>query len=293
MRSVIRGLFGERQNIQEGKTSEFFSSDDLSKIIRLMITYSIEEDVPLQGPTRSTPLFLDRLSYHSPEGKIENFYELNQLNTYFSGSKLNDFLSTVELFIQTLKETCDICLYQNYVHLNNFISEFNNLLAIKTIPFRIETIKDKIFVDRINSPKEEENKKKIYEIISSPDFLEVNGHFTNSLINFARKKYPDSIEDAYLSLEKYLKIKVNNHALDVLKSYTEFKKLFDVERGIFKIHNDKIKNKINLVYSIRSEIKSHSDKNIFDREDFLEETARFQLNEVMNLFFLLNSFKRK
>lgn len=293
MKKVIRGLFGERQNIQEGKTTKFFSSDNLSKIIRLMLTYSIDEDVPFQVPIRSTPLFLERLSYHLSEGKIKNFYDLSQLHIYFFGSNLNDFLSTIELFIQTLKEICDNNFNHNYSYLNNFILEFNNLLALKTIPFRIEIIKDKIFIDRINSPKEEENKRKVYGIISSPDFLEVNKHFTNSLINFAKRKYPESIEESYLSLEKYLKIKTNNHKLAVLKSYAEFRKLFNIERGLFKIHKEKIKDRISFVYTIRSEIKSHSDKKVFDREDFLEETARFQLNEIMNLIILLNSFKKK
>ncbi|MCH7568708.1 MAG: hypothetical protein IIA87_04780 [Nanoarchaeota archaeon] len=293
MERIIRGLFGERGHIHKGRTKDFFSSDNISKVIRLMTLYSINENVPLQGQIISTPLFLERLSYHLPEGKISLFGEINQLHNYFLNSDLNDFISTTELFIQTIKEICEENLNNNYGHLNGFILEFNSLLALKTIPFRVEVIKNKIFVDRINSPKEEENKKKIYEIISSSDFLDANNHFTNSLINFAKKDYPESMEEAYLALEKYLKIKVGNSILDAPKAYAQFRKLFNVERGIFKNHSDKIKNKIDFIYTIRSEIKSHSDKETFDRKDFLEETARFQLNEVMALIILLDDFKKK
>ncbi len=292
MISVIRGLFHERKKFEEGKTTLFFNLDILSKIIRLMTTYSIDEKIIFEE-IKSIPIFLERLSYYLPEGKIKNLYDLNQLNIYFFGSNLNDFLSSIELFIQTLKDICDNHFSGNYSRLYPFITEFNNLLALKIVPFRIEITENKIFIDRINSPKEEENKKRIYELIDGKEFVEANEHFTNSLIEFAKRNYPGSIEEAYLALEKYLKIKINNHRLDVLKSYVEFKKLFDVERGIFKIHNEKIKGKIDFIYTIRSEIKSHSSKKTFDRKDLLEETARFQLNEVMNLIILLNSFQKK
>jgi len=293
MINIIRGLFHERENIQKGKTGDFFDNDLSSKIIRLMISYSIDQEIGFRAHIQSTPIFLERLSYQLPEGEIKNFYDLTQLHNYLINSNLNDFLSIMELFIQTIHEICGNHLRGNYDILNGFISEFNNLLALKIVPFRIEVRKDRIFVNRINSPREEENKKKVYEIINSQQFSETNIHFTNSLVHFAKLTYPESIEESYLALEKYLKIKIKNHKLDALRSYADFKKSFDVERGIFKTNHDKIKEKISFVYKIRSEIKSHSNKNLFDRKDFLQETARFQLNEVMNLIILLDSFKEK
>ena len=210
-------------------------------------------------------------------------------------SSLNDFLSTIELFTKTLYEECADLSLHNYPHIFNFIQEFNDLLAIKTIPFRIEHNEKsgKIFIDRINSPLEEKNKREVYSVLQDDNLKEADVHFTDSLIHFAKKKYPESMEEAYLALEKYLKIKVENHKLDAPKAFSEFKKNFNIERGIFKAHNQKISDRIDFVYTIRSEIKSHSDKKTFDRKDFQEETARFQLNEVMNLIILLDSFNER
>jgi len=289
---IIRGLFNEREKIAEGEIDEFFNNDNLAKILRLMQAYSINSEVGFIGRVQSIPIFLERLSYHFSEGKIKDFYDLSQIYNLFINSNLNEFSSIVELFVITLGEL-ETQHFRGANITNKFMEEFNNLLAIKTIPFRLDVIKDKIFLDRINSPREEEMKKEIYELINSTNFNEVNIHFTNALINFAKRDYPESIKESYLALEKYLNVCIGNHKLDALKSYEEFEKKFDVERGAFKIYHKKIKEKIGLVYNLRSDISDHSDKEIFDRKDFLEETARFQLNEVMNLIILLDSFKKK
>lgn len=297
MRRIVRGLFEERSKKEEGKTSEFFDEDSLSKIVRLMQQYSIDENVVWKSKTVKTiPNFLDRLAYQLPNGSIKDYYDLSQLISLFKKSlSLNDFLSTIELFTQTLYEECADLSMQSYPHFYIFMQEFNDLLAIKTIPFRIEYNEKlgKIFIDRINSSLEEKNKRSVYVILRDDTFREADTHFTNSLIHFAKRKYPESMEEAYLTLEKYFKIKVENHKLEVNKSYLEFKKKFNIERGIFKAHSQKISDRVDFVYTIRSELKSHSDKKTFDREDFQEETARFQLNEVMNLIILLDSFKKK
>lgn len=295
MKRVIRGLFEERDKKEEGETISFFDEDSLHKIIRLMNQYSIDENVVWANKTVKTiPNFLDRLSYQVSHDAIKNYYELSQLIKIFMKSSLNDFLSSVELFVQTLYEECVDLGIRNYTNPYLFVQEFNDLLALKTIPFRIGmTENGKIFIDRINSKVEEENKQIVYKILEGEEFAEANEHFTNGLIHFAKRNYPNSIGEAYLTLEKYLKIKVNNHNLDVNKAFIEFKKMFNLERGIFKTHEQKIKDKIGFVYTIRSELKSHSDKKTFDRKDFLEETSRFQLNEVMSLVILLNNFEEK
>lgn len=294
MKRVVRGLFEERPSKEEGKTNDFFDEDALHKIIKLMNQYSIDEHVVWAGRTVKTrPNFLDRLSYQLPHGSIKNDYELFQLVEFFKKSNLNIFLSSIELFAQTLYEECAGLSTHSFPHFGLFVDEFNNLLALKTIPFRIEISNDKIFIDRINSPFEEKNKREVVSILKSEEFGESEAHFTNSLINFAKRKYPECVEEAYLTLEKFLKIKVNNHKLDAPDTYSEFKKKYQTERGIFKIHHQKIKERIDFIYTIRSEIKSHSDKKTFDRGDFLEETSRFQLNEVMNVILLLNSFNLK
>lgn len=293
MKRIIRGLFNERTKQEEGKTAEFFNVDSLSKILRLMKQYSFDENVVLRGRVNTVENFLNRLSYLLPDDDLTKVYDINGLKTYLLKSNLNEFLSTIELFILTVKDECNYYFYDHYDILNVFITEFNNLLAIRTIPFRIEITDNKIFIERINSIQEEENKNKVRTLLNGSEFNEADEHFTNSLVNFAKRNYSESIEEAYLSLEKYLKIRIENHKLDAPDAYAEFKKKFDVERGIFKVHHQKIKERIDFIYTIRSEIKSHSDKKTFDRTDFLEETARFQINEVMNLIILLNSFKKK
>lgn len=293
MNRIIRGVFNERNKQEEGKTAEFFNEDSLSKILRLMNQYSFNENVILKGSVNTVENFLNRLSYLLPDDALTKVYDLNGLKNYLLKSNLNEFLSIIELFILTIKDECDYYFYNHYDSLNVFITEFNNLLSIRTLPFRIEVVKDKIFIGRINSLQEEENKNKVRILLKESEFNEADEHFTNSLINFAKRNYPESIEEAYLSLEKYLKIKIGNHKLDAPDAYAEFKKKFNVERGIFKVHQQKVKERIDFIYTIRSEIKSHSDKKTFDRTDFLKETAKFQLNEVMNLIILLDSFKIK
>ncbi len=293
MKRIIRNLFGEREKQEKGLTKEYFSLDMLIKILRLMESYSF--DIPIPVEVRTIPNFLDRLSFQIPEGNIRNGYNLSQLINYLEKSNLNDCLSLIELFVMTLFEECSKLQGQYYYNFKNFIIELNNLFAGKKIPFqlRFNDKLSKVYFERIDSPLEEVNKNKVYELINKSEFSEVNEYFTGCLINLTKKGYLDCIEQAYLTLEKYLKIKVNNHKIDAPKAFAEFKKKFNVKRGIFEIHRDKIKNKINLIYSIRRKIKSHSSEELFDRKDFLEETARFQLNEVMNLIILLNSFKEK
>ena len=80
---------------------------------------------------------------------------------------------------------------------------------------------------------------------------------------------------------------------EAAEHYKEFKKKFSFSnKCIFSIRNDIIKNKISVIYSIRSVIKSHSDNETFDRSKFLAETARFQLNEVMNTIILLDNLSQ-
>ena len=84
-------------------------------------------------------------------------------------------------------------------------------------------------------------------------------------------------------MEKYLKFKTGNHKIDAIKNFPEFQKKYPFkERGIFSLRPNIIKDKISLIYSIRSELKSHSDKETFDTNQFLEETARFLKQKSIN-----------
>jgi len=107
MERIIRGLFHERTKQEEGKTIEFFNDDSISKILRLMSQYSFKENVVLKGNVDTVENFLNRLSYQLPEGTIQNIYNLTGLKNYLLKSNLNEFLSTIELFLLTIKDECD------------------------------------------------------------------------------------------------------------------------------------------------------------------------------------------
>jgi len=287
MRLIIRNLFGERtKKYKEIRTKDRFSDDILVKILLLMNKYDTYSNL-----NRVVPSFLERLSYLIPAGIIKNYNNLGQIGVYLSNSTMSEFFSVIELYSNTLFEIASQSSYRNYYE---FIEDFNGLLAYNKIGFRLvfDEKTRKTYVEPVFSEKEEENKEIVYNLIKNDE--KINKYFTDSLNFFAKREFKDSIENAYLTLEKYLKSKTGDHQLDALKNFEQFhKKYISKDKGIFSVRLDIIEKLISYIYTIRSEIKSHSDKENFDTNQFLEETARFQLNEVMAYLILLEEMSKQ
>ena len=296
MRAIIRGLFGERtKKYKETIAVDYFSKDLILKILQLMDRYNISyEPLSLSMNNQKITvvnLFLNRLSFLIKTGIINNEYDLNQLYDHLTNSNLNHFFLVIELYAKTLFEISEKDGNMDAYFI--FIEEFNNLIAYNKVQFKLvfDENLNRAHIEQINSEREEENKKTIYGLIKNEP--KVNEHFTKALDEYAKREFKDSIENAYLTLEKYLKIKTGNHKLDAQRNFPEFQKKYPFKKsGIFSTRPNIVKDKISLIYSIRSELKSHSDKEIFDTNEFLEETARFQLNEVMTCIILLGELSK-
>jgi len=286
MKLIIRNLFGERtKKYKEIKTGDRFTYDIVVKILMLMNRYNASNSF-----NSVVPSFLERLSYLFPVGIIKNYDDLRQISNYLFRSTMDEFFSAIELYSDILFEI-EKLRYRIYC---DFIEDFNNLLAYNKIGFKLvfDEKAQKTFVEPIFTEKEEENKEIVYNLIKNDE--KINKYFTDSLNLFAKREFKDSIENAYLTLEKYLKSKTGNQQLDALKNIEIFqKKYISKDKGIFSVRPDIIKKLISDIYTIRSEIKSHSDKENFDTNQLLEETARFQLNEVMTCIILLEEMSKQ
>jgi len=286
MKLIIRNLFGERtKKYKEIKTGDRFTYDIVVKILMLMNRYNASNSF-----NSVVPSFLERLSYLFPVGIIKNYDDLRQISNYLFRSTMDEFFSAIELYSDILFEI-EKLRYRIYC---DFIEDFNNLLAYNKIGFKLvfDEKAQKTFVEPIFTEKEEENKEIVYNLIKNDE--KINKYFTDSLNLFAKREFKDSIENAYLTLEKYLKSKTGNQQLDALKNIEIFqKKYISKDKGIFSVRPDIIKKLISDIYTIRSEIKSHSDKENFDTNQLLEETARFQLNEVMTCIMLLEEMSKQ
>ncbi|MBU0532645.1 hypothetical protein KKB44_04075 [Candidatus Micrarchaeota archaeon] len=304
MELVPRGLFNERKGTaQSGK--DYFTRDIRTKILMLFDDFDLNHldtssVVVVGGSYRNSCLRLmkSKLKYLVDLGHIDKFEE------FFLSCTLNELLSCVELYTKCMEEI--ISRYEQHERtklysrgydtsqlLVTFVKSFNNLLAYHKIPYHFvyNDVLDKLFIEKQFNEVEEEVKEKIYEIIKNEP--KINEYFTQSLGDYAKREYKVSIENAYLTLEKYLKVKTKNHNLDAVRNFVEFQKKYSFnEKGIFSVRPDIIKNKISLIYSIRSELKSHSDRETFDTNKFLEETAKFQLNEVMNCILILEDLSK-
>lgn len=302
---IPRGLFKERKDNTNSK-EDYFNQDIKTKILMLFNDFDLNRldtssVVVLGGKYQNDCLELmkSKLKYLIAIGDVNNFEK------FFLDCSINDLFSCVELYTECMQEIInryeqhqknELFLTRKYDTDNimvGFIKSFNDLLDYHKIPyqFKYNEAINKLFIERKFSKIEEENKEKIYELIKNE--LKINEHFTWALGNYAKREFKDSIENAYLTLEKWLKFKTGNHKLDAVKNFSEFQKKYPFkEKGLFSNRPNIIKDKISLIYSIRSELKSHSDKETFDTNKFLEETARFQLNEVMNCIILLEELSK-
>lgn len=296
MRAIIRKLFGERTEKHKDKAAKRVFSKDMSiKILQLIARYNItnkdQASVILYNEIETRALFLERLNYHVPVDTIANFYDLNQIINFLDNCTLSKYLDVIELHALTLFEVSLRLNMQQYFF--EYIDEFNNLMGLYSIPFKLvfnEQL-NKVHIEEINTQIEENNKQDVYSIIK--DESEVNKYFIDAITDYAKKRFPESIENAYLALEQYLKDKTGNKRLDASDNYVEFNKKYSKNyKGIFKVRPKIIKDKIDCIYGIRSEIKGHSPKGTFNTQEFLEETARFQLNEVMACIILLEHLTR-
>lgn len=305
MRLIPRGLFKERKDNTRSE-KDYFSQDIRTKILMLFNDFDLNQldtssVAVLGGSYRNDCLELmkSKLKY------LVDIKYINNFEKFFLCCSINDLFSCVELYTECMQEIIERYkrhqsskpfLMRSYDISNiliTFVKSFNDLLDYHKIPYQFAYNKviDKLFIEKKFNEIEEENKEKIYELIKNEP--KINEYFTQSLGNYAKREFKDSIENAYLTLEKYLKFKTENHKLDAVKNLPEFQKKYPFkERGIFSIRPNIIKDKISLIYSIRSELKSHSDKETFDTNQFLEETARFQLNEVMTCIILLEELSK-
>ena len=305
MRLIPRGLFKERKDNTHSE-KDYFNQDIRTKILMLFNDFDLNHldtsSVAVLGGNYQNDclnLMKSKLKYLIDVKHISNF------ERYFSSCNVNELFSCVELYIVCMQEL--IVRYENHQRnhsfrmggyetsniIAGFVKSFNDLLDYHQIPYQFtyNKVLGKLFIDKKFSESEEETKEKIYEIIKGEP--KINEHFTQSLGNYAKREFKDSIENAYLTLEKYLKFKTENHKLEAVANFPIFQKKYPFkEKGIFSVRPSIIKDKISLVYSIRSELKSHSDKETFDTNQFLEETARFQLNEVMNIIILLDNLSK-
>src|SRR3989338_10124094 len=304
MKLIPRGLFKERKDSTDAE-KDLFSQDIRTKILMLFNDFDLNHldtsSVAVLGGSYQNDclnLMKSKLKY------LIDISYINDFEKFFLRCSINELFSCVELYVNCMQdiigryeqhrmESFRIRSYDTNNLIFSFVKAFNDLLDYHKISYQFtynEAI-NKLFIEKKFNEVEEENKEKIYELIKNEP--KINEHFTQSLGDYAKRKFEDSIENAYLTLEKYLKFKTGNHKLDAEDNYKEFQKKFSFSnKGIFSIRNDILKNKISVIYSIRSEIKSHSDKETFDRSKFLAETARFQLNEVMNMIILLEDLSK-
>ena len=148
------------------------------------------------------------------------------------------------------------------------------------------------YIREVHSEIEEDSINNLLQILSETYYYDVNEHLTNALKSHAKGKFPECIEESYLALEKFLKVKTGNHSKDAVGNYKDLQK--EEFKGIFTLDEmkTKIKYQIDTIYGIRSKIKSHSSTEKFNRKEYLEEISRYQLNEVVNVCIILDKIEK-
>lgn len=301
MELIPRGLFKERKkNTKIDK--DYFPIEIRKKILMLFDDFDMNK---LKLGTSSDSAFREEYSndcLNLMKSKLKYLIELEHLikfENYFINCELNELFSCVELYVDCMHEK--IQKYEQHVSvrgyssrryatdniLSEFISAFNNLLDYHMIPYQFtyNKVLDKSYIENKFNEKEEENKQEFFNLMGDE---KVNEYFTNSIINFTQKEYKDSVENSYLALERFLKITTGNMEKSAVDNFKEFQK--NNFKGIFTLREfkGKIKSQIACIYGLRSKLKSHSPNEKFDDNEFLKETAKFQMNEVMNLCILLD-----
>lgn len=288
----------------ENKTLQLFLEHNDSKII---------------GGESVIRRFLRSLYYISPKtGVFKNFEDIKQVKWHlreYSEDILESkkYFEIVVLYLRThLNFTKE---FQNFESFLELVNELNTLYKFHRVPFKIDVfaiqnngriitkktrrsniVNYEIKISPIFSDDEERNKLLLKKLLGEFKFDQVNNHLNNAQKYFVSNDYKSSIKESYLALEKLLKELVENHSLATDKLFPEFqKKYLDVENSIFGLSEvkGKIKSQINMIYSFRSKLDSHSHTEDFDNTLRLYQVARFQLGEVVNLCILLLELSKK
>ncbi|MBN1175603.1 hypothetical protein JXA48_03090 [Candidatus Woesearchaeota archaeon] len=302
MKLIPRGLFKERKKNSE-LNKDYFPVEIRKKILMLFNDFDLNQldtsSVAVITGTYSNDtldLMKSKLKY------LIDSKHLNNFENYFIYCELNELFSCIELYVDCMSER--IQRYEQHVTgsfssrrydtsniLVEFIKAFNNLLDYHKIPYQFSynKILDRLYIENKLNEQEEQTKEQFFDLIKDK---KTNEYFTNSIINFTQKDFKGSIENSYLTLERFLKIKTGNMDKSAVDNYADFQK--NNFKGIFTLpeFKGKIKSQIACVYGLRSKLKSHSPNEKFDDSEFLRETARFQMNEVMTICLLLNEVSK-
>lgn len=292
MKAVIRGLFTERKkDADEEPSAEIFGDDITLKILQLIYKYNPEikpswwDRTPNYGVIK---LFLERTSYIVNAGIIQNLYDLKQIDTYMCNCKLGKYFDIVELHANTLLELSRTI--NNLQSLQDYLEDFNNLVELNNIPYKLVFNKElqTVRIEKVDSKLEEENKSLVYQIISNTKYSEANEEFSNALKSYARSDHENSIKHAYKTLEKFLKITIDNHKLTADQAYPKFSKKYGPFPGVFNLRGETLKKKISSIQTIEAKCSGHTSTGEINHKEFLAETARYQINEVVNTILLLD-----
>ena len=282
IRKIFRDLIDERKpELKDIPVTKYFTDDNIIKTIKLMGKYNFNTGGGFGGLQylEVIEVFLEKLEFEIPSNIKLDKYDLSPLFDYI-------YKENVLLGIVVERQL-------NFNCFSDFMKDFNNFYDKNSISFKLhfDDKNLKCLVLKKENKIEEINKDEIFELLNENKYESVNTYFTNALKDYTKGDYKDSIENSYLALEKLLKILTNNHSKDANSSFKEFQNAnADKFKGIFSVRKGELKNKIAFVETIRSEVKSHSPKEQFNTDEFLNETARYQINEIMNLILILFSF---
>ncbi|MFH1751379.1 MAG: hypothetical protein ABH821_00340 [archaeon] len=212
---ILRGLASERNTgIKEIKVESAFDEKTVWNIVRLFQTNTVITGKRIKNKMVTCHIrypcwdyFIDRVNYAFP--LVLGIKNQDELHYILWHSKLDFLFDVIEIYCFTLIEGTKIfdgSLLKQYLEkVNLFVSDFNNLLAKKEIPYELIKVKNSFHVNKkVSDLIEKEVVQKADILLSDKRFSIANKNYFSARKAFTQRRFEDTMELCNATLESTL-----------------------------------------------------------------------------------------
>lgn len=203
---IQKDLFGQEEEIER---KQFLSYDDIPIETRNKVFYVISENAyrfenegPLSYPQRIEDFEYLRFQIRKHKGvtNISNIYDDERaINEWMIGCPKEDFLRTIELFIDLRSQDRSTDWKQRLI---NTINDINEIFKIDKIGYEIVNER---FIQKDSEFLHEQVIKTTINLLYTNDFKGPLEEFQKALDHYMRREYKDTIQEANKSFESTIK----------------------------------------------------------------------------------------